>query len=38
MTMALAMFLFFVGITLLIWYWPKRQPSLRRKEREIWEQ
>ncbi|MGC2743337.1 MAG: cytochrome ubiquinol oxidase subunit I, partial [Candidatus Angelobacter sp.] len=27
-----------VGITLLIWYWPKRQPSLRRKEREIWEQ
>jgi cytochrome c oxidase subunit I len=27
-----------VGITLLIWYWPKRQPSMRRKEREIWEQ
>jgi cytochrome c oxidase subunit 1 len=27
-----------VGITLLIWYWPKRQPSLRRKEREIWGQ
>ena len=27
-----------VGIALLVWYWPKRQPSLRRKEREIWEQ
>jgi cytochrome c oxidase subunit I len=26
-----------VGIVLLIWYWPRRQPSLRRKEREIWE-
>jgi hypothetical protein len=25
------------GIALLIWYWPKRQPSLRRREREIWE-
>ena len=25
------------GITLLIWYWPKRQPSERRREREIWE-
>ena len=26
-----------VGITLLIWYWPKRQPSERRRAREIWE-
>jgi cytochrome c oxidase subunit I+III len=26
-----------VGIVFLIWYWPKRQPSLRRREREIWE-
>jgi heme/copper-type cytochrome/quinol oxidase subunit 1 len=27
-----------VGIALLIWYWPKRQPARRRKEREIWAQ
>ena len=27
-----------VGIAFLIWYWPKRQPSIRRREREIWEQ
>jgi cytochrome c oxidase subunit I len=27
-----------VGIVFLIWYWPKRQPSIRRREREIWEQ
>jgi cytochrome c oxidase subunit I+III len=25
------------GIALLIWYWPKRQPSLRRRKREIWQ-
>jgi cytochrome c oxidase subunit I+III len=25
------------GITFLIWYWPKRQPTERRKRREIWE-
>lgn len=26
-----------VGITLLIWYWPRRQPAERRRERDIWE-
>jgi cytochrome c oxidase subunit I+III len=26
-----------VGLALLIWYWPKRQPSKRRRERDIWE-
>jgi cytochrome c oxidase subunit I+III len=26
-----------VGVTLLIWYWPKRQPTERRRKREIWE-
>jgi cytochrome c oxidase subunit I len=27
-----------VGIAFLVWYWPKWQPSIRRKEREVWEQ